>query len=56
MIDKKQNVIQLKEDIKNACIKHGLNLTIHEGKIAFVDQDSKKIIALWTPEHTLKGE
>lgn len=35
-----------------ACIFYGLNLTVYEGKIAFVDQEQKKIVAVWNPEYT----
>lgn len=46
----------LKADITIACIKHGLNLTIHDGKIGFVDQESKIIVALWEPEFSIEEE
>ena len=46
----------LKADITAACIKHGLNLTIYDGKIGFVDQKSKRVIAVWEPEYSLEGE
>lgn len=50
---KKTKVLQLKEDIEKACIKHGLNLTVYKGSIAFVDQANKKIVAFWNPSYTL---
>lgn len=49
----KEKVIKFKEIIVNGAIECGLNLTVYEGKIAFVDQKKKKIVALWTPEYKL---
>ena len=51
-----EKVIEMKEEIESIAVKYGLNLTIYEGKIGFVDQEQKKIVALWTPEFELKGE
>ena len=48
-----EKVIKLKKAIEKAAIKDGLNLTVYDGKIGFVDQEQKKIVALWTPEHKL---
>lgn len=41
----KQRAVALNEAIVKACIKYKLNLTIHEGKLGFVDQENKKIVA-----------
>lgn len=49
-METKERVIKLKESIEREAIKYGLNLTIHEGKIGFVDQKEKKIVAVWNPE------
>lgn len=49
----KEKVIKMKEDIKWIAVKYGLNLTVYDGKIGFVDQKAKKIVALWTPEFKL---
>lgn len=38
--------------IEKGCILAGLNLTVYEGKIGFVDQKEKKIVAVWNPEYT----
>lgn len=46
-------VIKMKEMIQQAAIECGLNLTVYDGRIGFVDQDQKKIVALWTPEFTV---
>lgn len=43
----------LQKEIEKACIKHGLNLTVYNGRIGFVDQRKRKIVALWNPEHRL---
>lgn len=55
MKDNQKKAVELKSKIERACIECGLNITIHEGKIAFVDQNEKKIVAVWAPEHTLGG-
>lgn len=51
-----EKVIKMKKAIEKVAIKYGLNLTIYDGKIGFVDQEQKKIVALWTPEYTLPKE
>lgn len=43
----------LVEFIRNACNICGLNITIFDGKIGFVDQQAKKIVAAWVPEYTV---
>ena len=53
MDDKRQSAMMLMKDIEKACIKRGLNLTIYDGKIGFVDQQAGKIIMLWNPEYRL---
>ncbi len=54
MTDGQKRALELKEDIERLCIRKGLNLTIYDGKIGFVDQSRKKIIMLWEPKHTIK--
>jgi hypothetical protein len=51
-----EKVIEMKKEIEQVAIKYGLNLTIYDGKIGFVDQERRKIIALWNPNYKLKGE
>ena len=51
-----EKVIAIKKEIVAIAGKYGLNLTVYDGKIGFVDQEQKKIVALWTPEFKLKGE
>ena len=49
----REKVIEMKKEIEQAAIRYGLNLTVYDGKIGFVDQKEKKIVALWTPEYKL---
>lgn len=48
----KERVIEMKKEIEQLAIEYGLNLTIYDGKIGFVD--GEKIVALWTPEFKSK--
>lgn len=48
-------VLRLKELITMAAVACGLNLTVYEGKIGFVDMEQQKIVALWAPEYTADG-
>lgn len=47
-----EKVIGMKNEIVQSAIKYGLNLTIYEGNIAFVDQREGKIVAVWKPQYT----
>jgi len=49
----REKVINMKRDIEQIAREYGLNLTVYDGKIGFVDQEQKKIVALWTPEYKL---
>lgn len=51
----REKVIKMKKKIEKIAIKYGLNLTVYDGKIGFVDQEQRRIVALWTPEFELKG-
>lgn len=51
-----EKVIAMREAIEFIAIQYGLNLTVYDGKIGFVDQEQKKIVALWTPTFTLPTE
>jgi hypothetical protein len=53
MTDKWLNIIQLKQMIVDACIASGLNICVSDGKIGFVDQEERKIIAVWDPQYML---
>lgn len=54
-MDANEKVIKMKSKIEKIAKKYGLNLTVYDGKIGFVDQEQKKIVALWTPNFTMKG-
>lgn len=45
----------LKAAIEKVCCVFGLNLTVYNGKIGFVDQEQRKIVALWEPAYALGG-
>ena len=51
-----ERVTNMKLAIEVIAVQYGLNLTVYDGKIGFVDQEQKKIVALWTPEYTLPTE
>lgn len=48
-----ERVLAMKNLITAAAVSCGLNLTVFDGKIAFVDQKAKKIVAVWAPEYTV---
>lgn len=48
-----ERVIEMKKEIVRSAIKYGLNLTIYEGNIAFVDQLHGRIVGVWKPQYTL---
>lgn len=50
-----ERVLRLKKLIEMSAVACGLNLTVYDGKIGFVDQEQQKIVALWGPEYTMKG-
>ena len=56
---KEERVNGMIDRIQAAAIEFGLNITIYDGKIGFVDQSEGKIIALWGATHKmseLQGE
>lgn len=53
-MDSKMRALALKRAIEKACITYGLNLTIYDGRIGFVDQDEMKIVALWDARYTIE--
>lgn len=50
-----ERVLKLKKLIEMSAVACGLNLTVYDGKIGFVDQEQQKIVALWGLEYTMKG-
>lgn len=56
---KEERVNGMIDRIQAAAIEFGLNITIYDDKIGFVDQSEGKIIALWGATHKmseLQGE
>ena len=51
--DIEQRVSRMVAAIERAAIKNRLNLTIYEGTIGFVDQEHRKIVALWGANYTM---
>lgn len=54
--EEQERAARLKEEIEHACIQHGLNLTIHDGGIGFVDPKENKIVAIWRPQYSRNNE
>lgn len=48
-----ERVKYIQNVIVKACLLVGLNITVYDGKIGFVDQRQRKIVALWEPQHTM---
>ena len=53
-IDIADRVSAAKDFIQFACQTVGLNLCVYDGKIGFVDQEHKKIVALWEPQFSMQ--
>ena len=51
-----KRAVMLKREIEEACIRNKLNLTVHDGKIGFVDQEERKIVGLWEPMYSLQKQ
>ena len=49
-----ERVNTMKTLIEIAGVSCGLNLTVYNGRIGFVDQEQRKIVALWSPEYVVK--
>ena len=57
MSNSQKRALALKRRIEQACIEYGLNLTIYNDGIGFVDQDARKIVMVWSPwSEAEKGE
>lgn len=48
--------VKLKETIETVCKCYGMNLTIYNGKIGFVDPGSKRIVMLWEAQYKMNVE
>ena len=53
LIRSQARAISLMQDIEAACINRGINLTVYNGKIGFVDQELKKIVMVWDANYSL---
>ncbi len=51
-----RRVNRMVKAIEKAAIRNRLNLTIYNGKIGFVDQEQRKIVALWEANYTMPKE
>ena len=49
-----ERVLRLKKLIEMSAVACGLNLTVYEGRIAFVDMAQQKIVAVWNPDYSMK--
>lgn len=56
MTESQKRAVALQGEIEKACIKYGLNLTIYEEKIGFVDHAAGAIVMLWTPKYTMPND
>lgn len=54
--DVKLRVENMIDEITRAAIKNRLNLTVYNEKIGFVDQEQRKIVALWDAEYKMPEE
>jgi len=54
--DIERRVNRMVKAIEKAAVRNRLCLTIHEGKIGFVDLEQRKIVALWTGKNEAEGE
>ena len=51
-----EKVISMKEAIVSIARVYGLNFTVYDVEIAFVDQEQRKIVALWSPTFTMPNK
>ena len=58
MTEVQKKAINLQKEIERACVRSGLNLTIYNGGIGFVDPTEKKVVMTWKPYYkaTEKGK
>lgn len=52
----REKAVEMMHEIQQLGIKYGLNITVYRGEIGFVDQEHKKIVALWRPEFKIPIE
>ena len=51
MTEAQKKAVEVQKEIEEACIRHGLNLTIFENGIGFVDPKDNKIVMVWRPKY-----
>lgn len=51
MTEAQKKAVEVQKEIEEACIRHGLNLTIFENGIGFVDPKENKIVKVWRPQY-----
>lgn len=51
MTEAQKKAVEVQKEIEEACIRHGLNLTIFENGIGFVDPKENKIVMVWKPQY-----
>ena len=54
MTEAQKKAVEVQKEIEEACIRHGLNLTIFENGIGFVDPKENKIVMVWRPQYKPK--
>ncbi|WP_288774581.1 hypothetical protein [uncultured Eubacterium sp.] len=54
MTEAQKKAVELQKEIETACVRYGLNLTIYDGKIGFVDQANRKIVMLWDAKYKVR--
>lgn len=54
MTEAQKKAVKLQKEIGDACVRYGLNLTIYDGKIGFVDQTNKRIVMLWNANYKVE--
>ena len=56
MTEAQEKATVLMKEIEWLCIKMGLNLTIYDGGIGFIDPKEKKIVMVWHPGYHMDVE
>lgn len=54
MTEAQKKAVEVQKEIEETCIRHGLNLTIFENGIGFVDPKENKIVMVWKPQYKPK--
>ena len=56
MTETQKKAVKLQKEIETSCVRYGLNLTIYDGKIGFVDQANRRIVMLWNADYRIKDK